>query len=145
MSDGYVTDPYDLADGDPVYVAEPIPVTIEAGDQRTAEFGSTMSWSIPVVGSGTPVQILPRRYRRYEAYIFIVSLGSATAVFFNYRIDALQGTNPQGFQMQTTGIMPPWKNQQPLYAIAIGTPGPAIVSVIDNAYAETRPEQFERP
>jgi len=60
------------------------------------------------------------------------ALGS---IVINSRLDPLQGANPQGATYGVAGQQfLTWESQQPVYAVAIG--GNAIVSVLDEAYAE---------
>lgn len=60
------------------------------------------------------------------------SLGS---IVVNSKLDPLQGTSPQGatYSVQGSQFLE-WDSQQPIYAICIG--GTAVVSVVDEAFAE---------
>jgi hypothetical protein len=56
------------------------------------------------------------------------------AIIVNSKLDPLQGASPQGATYSNLGQFLTWESQQPVYAIALG--GVAIVSVLDEAYAE---------
>lgn len=135
MSDGYVEDEpqtYQVA----AWAAEPVLVKSADEAAPSPEFSSCMTWNIPqaVIG-GQPVQILQRRKRREKAKIILVTLGGATSVVINNTLAPLQGATPQGATVLNTTAVIEWESQQPCYAIAIGG-GPAILSVIDEAYAD---------
>lgn len=103
----------------------------EVVGEKAAEFGSCMTWPVPVVGIGQPVQILQRQPSRYKAQIIVQNAG--TSLIFNSKLDPLQGANPQGFTVSNAGAIPPWECQQPLYVVATGAGG--IVSVYDQTFA----------
>jgi hypothetical protein len=130
---GYVEDEPQVYEG-AAYAAEPIRVA-EVSQRAAPEYGATMTWLIPQISAGTPVQILTRRLRRHKAKLTVTALGGATSLVFSAIIDRLQGAVPQGFTWVGTGNLPDWESQQPLYAIAVGG-GPASISVIDESYGE---------
>jgi hypothetical protein len=99
--------------------------------RRPPEFGSCMTWAVPQVGIGTPVQILQRQAGRFKAKLIVTNAG--TSIVFNSKLDPLQGANPQGFTVTAIGALPDWESQQPLYAIATGAGG--SVSVWDETYS----------
>jgi hypothetical protein len=123
---------YDPAD----WPAEkPILVKSVSEGPASPEFSSCMTWQIPQAGIGQPVQILQRRICREKAKIFLVNLNGATAIALSNVLAPIQGNNPQGAQTLALTFVIEWESQQPCYAIALGG-GPAVVSVIDETYAE---------
>jgi hypothetical protein len=131
-SEGYMQDEPQEYDGES-YLGEPIPV-VSLDEQAAPEYSGCMTWTVPQAGIGTPVQILQRRIRRYEAKLILTTLTGATGVVLNSKLDPLQGASPQGATLVATGNLPGWESQQPLYAIAIG--GTAVIACWDEAYAE---------
>jgi len=132
---------YDTAaiEQDTQWQAEPVePIVIkDLTKTESPQYGSCMTWQIPVVGSGVPVQILQRRRTRTTGAISIIALGGATSIIFNSKLDPLQGNTPQGATFQAVGTrVLEWENQQPLHAIGQGGAGPVTITVIDEAYAE---------
>jgi hypothetical protein len=116
---------------------EPIPVH-DVSERRTPELASTMTWPIPGVGAGQPVQILQRTVHRFKAKVTVNTLAGGSIVFSN-TIDRLQGPTPQGATYTPTAFpsfLPDWESQQPLYAICT-TGGTATVSVQDERYLES--------
>jgi hypothetical protein len=116
---------------------EPVPV-VDMSERRTPETVSCMTWNIPQVGVGQPVQILQRRIHRFKAKVTISGNTGATAVVFSPKLDTVQGANPQGatYAPPAAGLnqfLPDWESQKPLYVIAIG--GSATVTVQDEAYS----------
>jgi hypothetical protein len=113
---------------------EAVPV-VDVSERRTPETVSCMTWLVPQVGVGQPVQILQRRIHRFKAKITIASWGTATSIVFNSRLDPVQGASPQGatYAGTTMQFLPDWESQKPCYAIAIGG-GPVQVTVQDEAY-----------
>jgi len=101
-----------------------------AGRMRP-EHSSCMTWAVPQVGVGQPVQILQRQPTRFKAKLVVTNAG--TSLIFNNRLDPLQGATPQGFTINAVGSLPDWESQQPLYVIGTGTGG--SVSVWDEIYA----------
>jgi len=63
-----------------------------------------------------------------------VAASAATGVIMAYRQDFLASGNPQGFLVSQAPYSFQWENQQPCWAIALGS-GPVNVSVIDQAQA----------
>ena len=118
-----------------VWQGEPIPVH-DVSERRAPELASCMTWQIPTMGVGLPVQMLQRTVHRFKGKITINSL-SGGAIVISPTVDRLQGTNPQGATFTPTVFpcfLPDWESQQPLYAIC--TTGIATVSVIDERYLE---------
>jgi hypothetical protein len=101
------------------------------------EFGALSSFPVPQNGAAGSqqywVQILQRRPAREKAWIYVGTLGAATAVILSTRPDSLSGPNPQGFQIVSAPYTIPWENQQPCYATAIGAA--LTISVLDQTYA----------
>jgi hypothetical protein len=131
MTDEYIEDAPQEYEGAATPM-DPIPV-VDMSERRTPELASTNTWTIPVAGTGQPVQILTRTERRFKAKLFITALGGATAVVFNPVIDRVQGASPQGASYLAVGSLPDWESVQPLYAIAVGGTG-ATVAVQDERY-----------
>lgn len=116
--------------------AEPI-LTKSVEGSASPEFSSCMTWNIPQagIGSNQPVQLLQRRIKREKAKLILVNLNGATSIMVNNSFPPLTGLNPQGAQILALTYLIEWESQQPCYAIAIGG-GPAVVSVIDECYAD---------
>lgn len=57
---------------------EPVPVVIHGTKTENVapDFGSCMTWNVPQFGVGLPIQILPRRLRRAQAKISVVSFNA---------------------------------------------------------------------
>jgi hypothetical protein len=114
-------------------------VIADARDEKgiVPEFGSCQTYTAPQNGAAGSqqyyVQILQRRPSREKAWIYVGSLGSATAVIINTRPDSLSGLNPQGFTITSAPYTLPWENQQPCYATAIGAA--VQVAAFDQTYA----------
>lgn len=116
---------------------EPVPVK-DMSERVTPQMVSCMTWQIPQIGTGQPVQILQRRIHRSKAKITVSFWGTATSIVFSPKLDTVQGATPQGCQYfpiaAASQFLPDWENQKPLYAIAIGGTG-ALVAVQDEAYS----------
>jgi len=143
-----MTIPYDSLEGEgEEYRTEdifpkPIPVRVmfNETEQVAPEFGSLMTYNIPLQGSGSPVQIATHRYHRYKCK-FIVNIPAATFLYIAKIPDYLSSnalSNAFVVGNETTAVMgsgqiPDWEAQQPLYAVYTGT-GPVSVSVMDMSY-----------
>jgi hypothetical protein len=114
--------------------SQPLPV-ISATQEEAPQYGSTMTYTIPQSGVGTPLQILTRRLRRSKAYVEVNFIVPGTVVFSS-KIDALSGLNGYTVAVPIAGLyrLPDWETQQPLYCIA--TVANLTVSVIDMSFAE---------
>jgi hypothetical protein len=97
------------------------------------EFGSCMTWVIPQVGQGQPVQILQRQPQRFKAKWIVAGPAGNVGVVLNSKLDPLQGASPQGITITVQGSQPDWESQQPLYAIA--TTAGVTISIWDETYA----------
>jgi len=84
MSDGYITEPESTVGEIEPGAIETIPVHIASYGARPSreaapEYASVNTWAINTLAvMGAPVQILPRKYRRHKARIYIPSLGTIT-------------------------------------------------------------------
>jgi hypothetical protein len=112
--------------------AQPL-TAVKPTERHAPEYGACMTWNIPQVGVGQPVQILQRQPQRYKAKMVLIALTGATSVVINSKLDPVQGATPQGVTLLAAGPLPDWESQQPLYAIAVG--GTATISVWDETYA----------
>jgi hypothetical protein len=114
--------------------SQPLPV-ISATQEEAPEYGSTMTYSIPQFGVGTPLQILTRRIRRHKAYVE-VTFTVPGSVTFNSRQDPLSSNNGYIVSVPVAGLyrFPDWESQQPLFCIA--SVSGLVVAVIDMSYAE---------
>lgn len=90
---------------------------------------------VPAGGSITVTYtVAPTFTTAYPPGVSVAS-SAATGVVVAYRQDFLANpNNPQGFTIGTAPFVAQWENQQPLYAVALGS-GPVNVSIIDQAQA----------
>lgn len=70
----YADEPFDIEhrESNP-WPSQPLPV-VSAVQEEAPQYGSCMTWSIPAVGTGQPVQIAQRRIRREKCKLQIISL-----------------------------------------------------------------------
>jgi hypothetical protein len=115
------------------WAGPPIPV-VNATERLAPEYGSTMTWTIPVQGTGLPVQLLTRRIRRHKAKIGI-NFTVAGTVILNSNLDHL--STGQGYVIVVPSAgwfqFSDWESQQPLYAIA--TVAGITASVVDETHS----------
>ena len=127
----------------------PLPVKIVQDETKTEkveapEFASCQSYTLPQAGVNPPLQILPRRTRRYRADFYLHTV-TAAVITVNSNREALTGANPQGFNVHTAAAgnvldIPSWYSQQPLYAIS--TQADSEMNVIDQSYADNASEEY---
>jgi hypothetical protein len=86
-------------------------------------------WQVRIVTTGTIGAA-----DQISAITLSVNTTTGSTIVFNSKLDPLTNPTPTGFNISSTGPLPDWESQQPLYAIAIG--GTAVVSVIDESYGE---------
>jgi hypothetical protein len=105
-----------------------------AFESYTAEFGAYSTETVPQSGIGTnqPIQILQRRIKRHRAIITTGTLSGGVTIICNSSQAPLTGANPQGYTLTVSQQTLEVKNQEPLYAIAVG--GAGIVSVLDEGW-----------
>lgn len=109
----------------------------EEVSKLSVEFGICSHWLAPVIEIGgpsgvQPVQILNRRVSRDRAIIRVDTLEAADAVFIAHRPDYLSKPSDLQGCIFTAPFQITWQNQQPCYAIAVGTPpGNVVISTID--------------
>jgi hypothetical protein len=121
----------------PDYTEDITPVDVRIIEDRTAletytaEFGAYQTVTVPVTGTNMPVQILQRRMKRHRAIIIVQTL-AANYVVLNSSQAALSSLTPQGYQLVVSQQLLEVKNQEALYAIAVGTS--AIISILDEGW-----------
>lgn len=112
--------------------AQPLPI-VNATEETAPEFGSCMTWQIPLQGTQLSIPILQRRVRRHKAYVE-VNFTVAGTVIFNSNQDHCNTGQGYNVTVPVTGLyrLPDWESQQPLYVIA--TVAGLTASVIDQSY-----------
>lgn len=117
-----------------VWQGQPIPVVMMQ-ENAAPEFGSCMTWVVPVQGVGQPLQIAQRRVKRSECKIQFNFTQPGT-IIVNSKLEGV--ANGQGYVFTTpvAGLftMPDWESQQPIYAIASVTGITALV--LDESYGD---------
>lgn len=125
--------PYDIAkhEANP-WPAQPLPV-VNATEEAAPEFGSTMTWTIPLLGTNLSIPILQRRVRRHKAYVEVNFTAPGT-VYFNSNQDHCNQGQGWTITLVAAGLyrLPDWETQQPLYVIS--TVAGFLCSVIDMSY-----------
>jgi hypothetical protein len=129
-----ITSPVVPASGTPLYNSNPFPVVINVTGGTVTVIAvngvTTGLTSGPVyVPAGG---IITFTYTVAPTLLW-QSIGNGS-VIVNSKLDPLQGASPQGATYSNLGQFLTWESQQPVYAIATG--GIAVVSVLDEAYAE---------
>lgn len=103
------------------FVPVPVRIVFDENMRLAPTFCSHMTWPVPVVGSDTPIQILPRRETRYKAKFSVVFTAAGT-LYTNNRPDPLGNPTPQGAQFTQaaagTFTIPDYDAMQPMYVIA---------------------------
>lgn len=125
--------PYDIAKREVnPWPAQPLPV-VNATEEAAPEFGSTMTWAIPVLGTNPCIPILQRRVRRHKAYVEVNFTAPGT-VYFNSNQDHCNQGQGYAVTVPVTGLyrLGDWETQQPLYIIA--SVSGLVCSVIDMSY-----------
>lgn len=87
----------------------PVHVVHDESVRVAPEFCASVTWTVPLIGSAVPVQLLTRRYKRYKAKLFVNFPGSGGTLYVSAKQDTLMGTNPQGFIMSVAA--PPVPSQ----------------------------------
>ena len=149
MSEGYIEDQPEYWDaetgedetyGDNDYPQIPHALVEVVGQgQRVApEFNPWSSFSIPLAGSASPIQILQRRYHRYKAK-FTPNIPAATTLYFANTPQVLMAPAiPSTVAAFITGQnIPDYDGMQPLYAVYTGT-GPVTITVLDESYGPVK-------
>jgi hypothetical protein len=103
------------------------------------EFASCMTWTLPVIGAGSPVQILQRRMQRYKAK-FLLNFPGAGTVYINTKFEPVSNPSPQGFNVTLAAagnmVIPEYESMQPVYAIASITG--ITLAVLDESYGQVQ-------
>jgi hypothetical protein len=104
------------------------------------EFASCVTFPVPVVGAGSPVQILQRRYHRYKAK-FLVNFPAAGTLYINTKFEQLTLPSPQGIQVVSAGalnnfIFPEYESMQPMWVI--GSIAGITIGVMDESYGQVQ-------
>ena len=112
--------------------AQPLPI-VNATEEAAPEFGSCMSWQVPVQGTNLSIPILQRRVKRHKAYVEVNFTVPGTVIFNSNQDHCNQG---QGYTVTVpvAGLyrLGDWESQQPLYII--GSIAGLTCSVIDMSY-----------
>jgi hypothetical protein len=131
----YEVDPSDIEERQTnPWPAQPLAV-VNATQETAPEFGSCLTWAIPMFGVNQPIQVLPRRIRRHKSYVE-VSFTVPGTVYFNSKLDPLSIPNGYAVTFAAAGLyrFPDWETQQPLYIIA--TVAGLSASVVDMSYGD---------
>lgn len=120
--------------GDESWLSQPVAV-FNSEERLAPEYGSCMTWQLPVQGTNGAIPVLNRRLRRHKAKWFINFPGAGT-VILNSNIDHTNQGVGYTVTVAAAGIFvgPDWESQQPLYALATITG--VTFSVIDESYSE---------
>jgi hypothetical protein len=81
---------------------QPVPV-YSLTEDNAPEYGSCMTWPIPIAGSNQPIQILPRRIRRSKAKIYPLWAGTLPSVTANNGTGAV---SPGANQVLVSATLP---------------------------------------
>lgn len=139
----YVPDPGEIYEEAVTEEWEPAVVPVRVMHDETIrvppEFASCMTWTIPQVGAGTPVQILQRRYHRYKTKFLAVFPGAGT-LFINTKFEPVSNPSPQGFSITAAAAgmvpVPEYEAMQGMWAI--GSIAGIQLSVMDESYGQVQ-------